>query len=79
MVPAMSVEGKKTKMISALLPGVSTKGEDTHVAAFVHDESGEGREDPPQEIKEVFQEFKDVMPPGVAKEVSSKEGGRPRD
>lgn len=46
MVPAVSVEGKKTKMISALqLTGGLKKGEETYYAALVHDESGEG-EDP---------------------------------
>jgi len=44
MVQAVSVEGKKTKMISALqLTRGLKKGEETYVAALVHDESGEGR------------------------------------
>lgn len=68
MVQAVSVEGKKTKMISALqLTRGLKKGEETYVAALVHDESGEGREDPPQEIQSVLLEFKDVMPPELPK------------
>lgn len=54
----------KVETISALqLTKGLKKGEATFVAALVEEGEGEGGKEPlPQEIEEVLEEFKDVMP-----------------